>query len=479
MSECAPPLFIPPGTPIETINDILLEQPEHLAPEFPAPQEPWYRREPESAEILNTEELVRSITAENNALREKAEADGMKQPCLSIFAGNMFGGAKETLLSAAAAYHKTNEIPAWFGDGMSYIKGSLLPNAAASGIAVRLFVPHEVAAHPATRKAIEEAGLRPDDVLVAGHELGGLLASIGSLLESRDWLQLQEQEEFSSSFADKEAHSLWIREQIEQIDAAIDARLAEEDEKLRDLVAQENAGTESNAIIAIMPAHTQGGDDLIRGAMTNELKDIDGMGPNPDKFWDQITSRATIRTGEYFSRLFAGRTIPAKFVAVAGLGRLVGKRVADLLNAGTKIDGTKAIQSWSAKPGKKPHGLVVLAHRGGEVMQVDQLRAARCGKRMLGFMRREKLLIVIDDGSVPKETEDGKRITVGNIDPSSIPHDRNVKIVPSRNGVGPVTGAEAAQRTIRVTIMDFYNQKPSAGTEGHTVEAPRELAYAA
>jgi len=459
------PIIVSPNGSIEQINAELFPRPEHTLPNFPDVSIAWREQEPV---IHNTTELVADITAKNRAKLDEAMERGMERPTLSIVAGSMFGETKEHILGAAWEYSETGEMPAPFGDGRSYITGSLLPNAVASGVAVDLHVSREVATHPAFRRTIEQTGLDPDQVLVIDYERGNLLADLGSLLRSRHKLETEQREWDSSDSVYKADFCVQIKDQLKEINGAIDVRLAEEDEKLRRTTEAENANPKSNAVIVIMPPHTELGDERIRGAMTNSLKDIDGLGLNPKKYWDQITSNAVIRTADYFANLFRGSSVPAEFIAVAGVGKLVNARVVDLLKPGLIIDGRDNIHNWGARPGKQRLGLVLSAHRGAESLYVDRLSPARWGRHALGIMKRqEELVIVVDAGSVTQIGPDGQRITVGNVNPHSIPRrSKKLRVITSRNGVGPVTGAMAMERVIEASIMQFENKlQATAATE--------------
>ena len=413
--------------------------------EFP---ETCYASTEGEAALLTTDGLVDEMEAENRAMVAEAKQEGVPTPRFRIVAGNVYGEQREHVISTALHYQRTGEMRAGFGDGMSYMLGSLVPATAASDIDAQIIFSPEVGEHAATHALIRKAGLDPAKAIIIKPELGGLLADLGPLAEKRQRLEDQlerfsavpfpslsdtDSELTSSSSAAAESASeeldsftTQVKADLKIVNEAIDARLREQDEKIRAVVAAENADEEVDAVLAIMPPYTWEGDQLIRDAMTDPLKDIDGLGSG--ERWDQITSNAAIMVRDHLVRRFAGRAATKTGAVLLGLGKLVGDGVNKRAKPGRIYDGRGPITEWAHNPGKEPVETIISATRAAENINASIIPAARWGKRFLGFMRRQELLIIVDVGSVTKIDANGRRYTVGNLDPSTIPRGNRVRL---------------------------------------------------
>lgn len=475
MPEYAPP-ELARNLSTEAIDERLFE---HFKPpliEFP---EPSYVAPGGEAALVTTDDLVEKMEAENRVLVAETKQEGMPTPRLRVIAGNVYGEQREHVISTALHYQRTGEIRAGFGDGMSYMLGSLAPAAAASDIDAQIIFSPEVGNHAATHALIQKAGLDPAKAIIIKPELGDLLADLGPLAEERQRLEdrlkrfravpfpslpATDSELTGSSTIvtgsapeNFDSFTAQVETDLKAVNDAIDARLHEQDQKLRAIVTAENADEEVDAVLAIMPSYTCEGDQLIRDAMTDPLKDIDGLGSG--ERWDQITANAAIMVRDHLVRRFAGRAATKAGAVLLGLGKLVGYRVKELDEPGRVYDGRGPITEWVNNPGKEPVETLITATRANQNINARIIPAARWGKRFLGFMQRQRLLIIVDVGSVTQVDANGQRYTVGNLDPNTIPRGNRVKATGARHGVGPVTGRLAARRAILAAKERYYQKQ--------------------
>ena len=419
---------------------------------------------PKGPTILTTEKLVQEIVGDAVRLREAAEAEGMPQPVLTIVAGLPYGETRDHLLEAVEEHARGGKIPGPYGDSTSYSFGSLLPRAAEAGVQPRLFLPNEVAEHPDTHELLNKLGFDPAKTLAAGHDLGGVMEDLRAPVLERSRLARLLADEIPA-----------LSERLAELDKHIDIRLAAEDAKIAAVVSAENNNPDTNAIIAMMPTYTFEGGQEVRGAFTNNLKDVDGLSlstPREQRRWDEATAQAVWRT----ARHFAGREIPRRLLTQLGLGALVGRRLNEIANPGTVVDGRGPITEWVQNPGPQEVGVLMSATRGAEIIDASKITPARWGQGVLGLLRRKRLLI-IDAGSVTVTNPlTGKRETRGNLDMSTLPTDGSVEATGPRNGVGPVTGAIVMHRTIEAAVAQFRAANATRRQQPH--EAQRALAGA-
>ncbi|HSX17481.1 MAG TPA: hypothetical protein VLH86_05275 [Patescibacteria group bacterium] len=463
---------------------------------------------PEAPQLLNTKKLVNEIVAEAVALRESGEADGMHRPRGVVLGGLPYGETPEHLLDTVLEYADTGVVPGPYGDTTSYLFGSILPRYVEAGIQPVVYVGKEVAEHPDTLAILKKLGLSPEDTFAQGHNLGGVLDDLAQPVVARRSLMRRVAEyqnvrdalvsrrgtegfseaDIVAEIGNIDDDLVLLSEQKARIEQVIDDRLAEEDAKIKAATEHEIANDETDSVINMMPTFTRDGGTAIRTeSYTDNTKDIDGLSlgrPRDARRWDEITSNALLRTAEFF----AGKPVAKirHLMRLVGRGALVGKRAAELaeLEDDAVIDGRSKITSWAENPGKDPIGVLLLAVPAAELIKADRIVPARWGRGLLGLFQARRLLII--DAGVASVTNPvtGKRETRGNLDLASLPAARSrrnvlIEATGPRGGVGPVTGALAAKRTVECARERFYTaQDTDQELDEVLTRGERELADA-
>jgi hypothetical protein len=462
-----------PRATSEQINSELFEQPEVTLPPVPTRQAEAHVVPPEqrAPKIITLEKLAAQMTAEDVALRETAEGDGMRQPRFAIVAGLPFGDNVEELLEGAVEYAHTGEVPGPIGDGMSYFK-VLVRQCADAGVEPLLYVGEEVRRQGDLDSYVASLGLDPEQVFASNHTLGVLedLARLQAPLayyerirnEYASMLQTLQTEADS-----KQAHRVkCLEDDIAEIELQIarhkdmvQARLTEEDEKVARIVATEDANEETDGVIAIMMGFTGPGMEKTRMQFKTTRKDVDGLSlytPRAERMWDEATSRAMAKSAEYVLGYPLAK-VPRKQRLQLGLGQLVGRRLRDLWNPGRVIDGRENVQAWGADHGQEPVTVLMSAVRTADIIKANKIVPARRGPFGLFGERR---LVIVDGGVYSyKDPITGKREIRYNLDPASIPADGSVEAVSGKNTVGLITAAIAVGRVIRSAILAHETTK--------------------
>lgn len=444
----------------DQINSFLFGQ----RPEPYIPPLPERAPEPKSV-VLSPKPLADAIIAEASRQRTANEAWGMPTPRFAIVGGQSYGENRGQLLDTVADYVKTDTMPAPFGDTTDYIFYSLLRQAGAAGIQPVIHVAEEVRDDPAIRKIVAGMGFNPDEIF-AQNDLGGVVQDLARPVKKRARI-LARCEEFTAerqALLDRQGlegtHNAQITDRLAYLDeslqaladhlgeveAIIDLRLAQEDEKIAAIVARENENQRVAALVAAVPSYTEAGRKKIIGEITDPLKDVDGLSEH--SHWGQVTPEAMWRCAQFF----AHRKILGKFVVQIGNGR-IGRDLAALTNPSRVLDGVQQTSQWLARPNQRV-GVLTTAIPAAETVRVDQLRASawtKWGDRFFGWMMRRRLLIVDSGVATVINENTGKRETRGNVDMSTVPKDGTVEVVRP----GQVTGAIAAKRVIDAAILRF------------------------
>jgi hypothetical protein len=462
------------------------------APQKPAPEVTPVAQQPE---LLTTKALVKEIIEDAVALRESAEADGMRTPTGAVIGGLPYGERPAHLLDAVLEYADTGVVPPPYGDTTSYLFGSILPNYSKAGVQPKVYVGREVAGHPDTLALLKKLGLDPATTFATDHDLGGVLEDLAEpAVERRKLMKRRAEystvldalverrgtEGFSETDIIAEIQQInrdlpELSERIQLVDATIDARLAKEDAKIKAITEHEMANEQTDSVINMMPPFTRDGAQAIRQeSYTNNLKDIDGLSlgrPRAARRWDEITSNALLRCAEFF----AGKPVEKMrdLMKLLGKGALVGRRAAELAELPDKavVDGRSNITSYVENPGDEPVGVLLLAMPAAEIVKADRFMPAKWGSGLLSLFQKRRLLII--DAGVASITnpDTGRRETRGNLDLASLPKARarrgvTVEATGPRNGVGPVTGTLAALRTVEAARERFYPETaPTVASE--------------